>query len=54
MNLSSPILIWNIKVENLFKELHFLIINIMMEQVTHADLPGMHIIWRDWKKTPES
>lgn len=31
MNLSSPILIWNIKIENLFKELHFLIINIMME-----------------------
>lgn len=54
MNLSLPILIWSIKIINLFKELHLLIINIMMERITRADSPIIHIILRGWKKATES
>lgn len=54
MNLSLPILVWSIKIINLFKELHLLIINIMMERITRADSPIIHIILRGWKKATES
>lgn len=54
MNLSSPILIWSIKIISLFKGLHFLMINITMEQIARANLPIIHIILRGWKKATES